>query len=74
MKEERSKPAGIKDIAAALKLSIGTVDRALHARPGVNPETRARVLKLAEDLNYRANVAARNLKLNRNFRLAVHVP
>ncbi len=74
MKEERSKPAGIKDIAEALKISIGTVDRALHARPGVNAETRAKVLKMAEKLNYRPNVAARNLKLNRNVRLAVHLP
>jgi LacI family transcriptional regulator len=72
--EERPKPAGIKDIAEALKISIGTVDRALHARPGVNSETRAKVLKMAETLNYRPNVAARNLKLNRNVRLAVHLP
>jgi LacI family transcriptional regulator len=74
MKEERAKPAGIREIAEALNISIGTVDRALHARPGVNPETRARVLKIAEKLNYRPNVAARNLKLNRTIRLAVHLP
>lgn len=74
MKEQRPKPAGIKQIAEALKISIGTVDRALHARPGVNPETRAKVLKIAEKLNYRPNVAARNLKLNRNVRIAVHLP
>jgi len=74
VKEERPKPAGIKDIAEALKISIGTVDRALHSRPGVSPETRAKILKLAEKLNYRPNVAARNLKLNRNFRIAVHLP
>jgi LacI family transcriptional regulator len=74
VKEELPKPAGIKDIAEALGVSIGTVDRALHARPGVNPETRAKVLKVAEQLNYRPNVAARNLKLNRNVRLAVHLP
>jgi LacI family transcriptional regulator len=74
VKEERPKPAGIRDIAEALKVSIGTVDRALHARPGVNPETRAKVLRVAEKLNYRPNVAARNLKLNRNVRIAVHLP
>jgi len=74
MKEERSKPAGVKDIAQALNISIGTVDRALHARPGVNPETRAKVLQVAEKLNYRPNVAARSLKLNRVVRMAVHLP
>lgn len=74
MKQDRSSPAGIKAIAEALKVSIGTVDRALHARPGVSPETRARVLRMAEKLNYRPNVAARSLKLNRRLRLAVHLP
>jgi LacI family transcriptional regulator len=72
--EQHPKPAGIKDIAEALKISIGTVDRALHDRAGVNAETRAKVLKMAEQLSYRPNVAARNLKLNRNVRLAVHLP
>ena len=74
MKKKLSKSAGIKEIAEVLGVSIGTVDRALHSRPGINPETRARVLKMAEKLNYRPNVAARALKLNRNLRLAVHLP
>lgn len=74
MKKELSKSAGIKEIAKALGTSIGTVDRALHSRPGISPGTRARVLKMAEKLNYRPNVAARSLKLNRNLRLAVHLP
>jgi LacI family transcriptional regulator len=72
--EKTSKPAGIKEIAAALNISIGTVDRALHARPGVNPKTRAKVLKMAEKLHYRPNIAARSLKLNRRLRFAVHLP
>jgi len=65
---------GIKEIAKALGISIGTIDRALHARPGVSPKTRAKVLKMAEKLNYRPNIAARNLKLNRRLRIAVHLP
>lgn len=43
-------PVGIKDIARALGVSTGTVDRALHAKRGVNPMTRARVLNMAESL------------------------
>ena len=43
---------GIKDIARALGISTGTVDRALHAKPGVNPATRARVLSMAAELGY----------------------
>src|ERR1700722_4715410 len=74
MNDKRTKSAGIKEIAVALKISIGTVDRALHARPGVSAKTRAQVLKMAEKLNYRPNIAARSLKLNRRLQIAVHLP
>lgn len=72
--KSKPKPAGIKEIATALGISIGTVDRALHGRSGVSPKTRAKVLKVAESLNYRPNLAARSLKLNRTLRIAVHLP
>jgi LacI family transcriptional regulator len=74
MNERQAKSIGIKEIAAALRISIGTVDRALHARPGVSPKTRAQVLKMAEKLNYRPNIAARSLKLNRRVQIAVYLP
>jgi len=72
--DKGKKPAGIKDVARALGISIATVDRAFHDRPGVNPKTRARVLAMAQKLNYRPNLAARNLKLNRRLSIAVHLP
>jgi LacI family transcriptional regulator len=65
---------GIKDIAKALGVSTGTVDRALHAKPGINPMTRARVLQMAESLGYRPNLAARYLKSRRPLRISVHLP
>src|SRR5258708_2311976 len=68
------KPPSITDIAKALGISIGTVDRALHGRPDVSPTTRARVLKKAEQLGYRPNLAARSLKLNRRLRIGVYFP
>lgn len=68
------KPPSIQDIAQALNVSIGTVDRALHGRAGINPSTRARVLKKAEQLGYRPNLAARSLKLNRRVRIGVYFP
>jgi LacI family transcriptional regulator len=67
-------PVGIKDIARALGISTGTVDRALHAKPGVNEVTRARVLSMAESLGYRPNLAARYLKSRRQVRISVHLP
>ena len=74
MDEQRTRPAGIKEIARQLGISIGTVDRALHNRSGVSAGTRARVLAMAELLDYQPNLAARNLKLNRGLRIAVHLP
>jgi LacI family transcriptional regulator len=66
--------AGIKDIARATGVSIGTVDRALHDKPGINPVTRARVLSTAAALGYRPNLAARHLKAGTSVRIAVHLP
>ncbi|HEY5214160.1 MAG TPA: LacI family DNA-binding transcriptional regulator [Acidobacteriaceae bacterium] len=68
------KPPSIKDIAEALGVSIGTVDRALHGRTDVSPTTRARVLKKAEQIGYQPNIAARSLKLNRRLRIGVYLP
>jgi LacI family transcriptional regulator len=64
----------MKDIARAIGVSIGTVDRALHDKPGINRETRERVLRAAADLGYKPNLAARFLKSRRPLRIAVHLP
>jgi LacI family transcriptional regulator len=72
--DKNGKAAGIRDIAEALGTSIGTVDRALHGRSGVSAKTKARVLRMAEQLGYRPNIAARSLKLNRNLRIAAVLP
>lgn len=74
MKPDQNRMTGIKDIAEVLGISIGTVDRALHARPGVSPVTRAKVLAVAEKLRYKPNIAARSLKLSRSLRIAVYLP
>ncbi|MDR3735869.1 MAG: LacI family DNA-binding transcriptional regulator [Acidobacteriaceae bacterium] len=68
------KPPGIRDIAKALGISIGTVDRALHGRSEISPTTRDLVLKKAEQLGYQPNVVARSLKLSRRLRIGVYFP
>jgi len=65
---------GIKQIAAQLDVSIGTVDRALHGRPGINAITRARVLDAAARLGYKPNLAARMLRSQKKLRIAVLLP
>lgn len=64
----------LKDIARALDISIGTVDRALHDRPDINPETRRRVLKAAKDMGYRPNMVASILRTKRKYRIALNLP
>jgi len=68
------RPLGIKDIARALGISIGTVDRAIHGRGGINAITKERVLKMAQNLGYKPNLAARYLKAPRQVRVAVNLP
>jgi len=73
-KRKADRPAGIREMAETLGVSIGTVDRALHDRPGISPATRRMVLGLAEKLGYRPNLAARLLSSRRRRRVAVLFP
>ncbi len=49
------------ELARRCGVSQGTVDRALHGRPGISEQTRARVLAAAARLGYRPNPAVREL-------------
>jgi LacI family transcriptional regulator len=69
-----SKSTKIRDIAEALGISMGTVDRALHDRQGVNPLTKARVLRMAKTMGYQPNPAARFLASKRRLRISVNLP
>ncbi|MBQ9117202.1 MAG: helix-turn-helix domain-containing protein, partial [Clostridia bacterium] len=42
-------------LARICGVSQGTVDRALHNRGGINPETKARILEIAKEYDYRPN-------------------
>jgi len=59
------------DIADALGVSTGTVHRALHDHPGVSPMTKSKVLRMAKNLGYRPNLAARYLSSRKNVRISV---
>ena len=65
---------GIRDIARRLGVSVGTVDRALHDKAGIKPETRTRVLAAADSLGYSPNLAARYLRSRRQQRIVMHLP
>ena len=67
-------PVGVQDIAEALGISCGTVDRALHDRAGVSPATKRRVLAVARRLGYRPNLAARYLSSRKHIMIGVSLP
>lgn len=52
----------IKDIAKLLSLNASTVSRALANHPNVNPETRDKVLAVAQEMGYTPNALAANLR------------
>ena len=61
-----------KEIAELAGVSRGTVDRALKGREGVNPETKERILKIAEEHNYKPNLIGKALVYsNRSVPVAV---
>lgn len=59
------------DIAALAGVSQPTVSRALNNSPSVSPETRARVLAAAEQLNYKVDKNASGLRRSRSRTLAL---
>ena len=60
-----AKKASVHDIARLARVSIGTVDRALHGRKEINRRTRQRVLRIARQVGYKPNLAARLLAVGR---------
>lgn len=56
------------------KVSIGTVDRVLHDRGEVNPETHGRIMQFVEELGYTPNLLAKSLALKKKFVITVLVP
>lgn len=63
----------ISDIAKALGISTGTVHRALHDHSRVSAVTKARVLRMATELEYRPNLAARYLSSGRRLCISVNL-
>jgi LacI family transcriptional regulator len=52
----------IRDVARAAGVSIGTVSKALNRTGAIAPETRARVIAVAERLQFRPNTLAKSLQ------------
>ena len=70
----RFKIVTIADIAREAGVSRATVSLALNGKPGVAPETRRRILEIAEKLHYQPNASARGLALQKTQTIGVIVP
>ena len=64
----------IKDIAREAHVSYATVSRAFNNRDGVRSETRDKVLKIANRLNYSPNGIARGLVLKQTKTIGLVIP
>jgi LacI family transcriptional regulator len=64
----------LKDIAQDLGLSVVTVSKVLRNHPDIADNTRQRVLKRMQELNYQPNMAARSLVTGRTMTLGLVVP
>ncbi|MGN0003311.1 MAG: LacI family DNA-binding transcriptional regulator, partial [Sphingobacterium composti] len=64
----------IISIAKALNLSKSTVSRAFQEKSDINPNTRNRILAYANEINYRPNHYASNLREQKSKTIAIVVP
>jgi DNA-binding LacI/PurR family transcriptional regulator len=69
----RRRRVGIRDVAAAAGLSITTVSWALNGKGEVAAETREKVQRVAREMGYQPNEAARALRTGRTRILGIAV-
>lgn len=64
----------LKEIAKILNISIGTVERAIHGKSDINPDTKKLILDKIRELNYKPNKFARSLSVKNKKKVAVIMP
>jgi LacI family transcriptional regulator len=70
----KEKEVTIYDLAEKLNISVATVSRALKDDPVVSKKTKKKIFDLAEEMGYRSNHFARNLRNQRTDTIGVIVP
>ena len=64
----------IKEIAKLAGVSAGTVDRVLHKRGKVSPVKERKVNSILKEIDYKPNLLARSLKMNKRHHLVAIFP
>lgn len=67
-------PVTMHDVAARAGVSIKTVSNVVNGYAHIRPSTRDRVEKAIQELGYRVNVSARNLRTRRTDMITLAVP
>ena len=70
----REKEVTIYDLARKLNISIATVSRALKDDPVVSKKTKKKIADLAQEMGYRSNNFARNLRTQKTNTIGVIIP
>jgi LacI family transcriptional regulator len=71
---EPEKEVTIYDIAKKLNISAATVSRGLSDHPGINKNTKKKILNAANEMGYRSNSFASSLRKKRSNIIGVIVP
>jgi LacI family transcriptional regulator, galactose operon repressor len=69
----KGKEVTIYDLANKLNISIATVSRVLKDDPAVSKKTRKKIFELAEEMGYRSNHFARNLRRQKTNTIGIIV-
>ncbi len=64
----------IKQIAKKANVSIATVSRALNNDSKVTDETRKKIIRISDDLNYKPNLIARNFAKKTSYTIGLILP
>lgn len=64
----------IKDVASEADVSISTVSRVLNNKPDVGDNTRKKILKIIDKLNYNPNNIARGLVMKKTNTIGLIIP
>lgn len=64
----------LKEIARKAQVSIGTVDRVIHGRGRVSPETEKRIKKIIKELDYKANKHSRSHLASKSLNIGIVLP
>jgi LacI family transcriptional regulator len=70
----KDKEVTIYDIAKKLKISPATVSRGLQDHPGISKKTKKKIFELADQIGYRSNHFARNLRSKKSNTIGVIIP